>query len=150
VDVNALKESAIGVAARSRARAALVVSEVAFSLVLLVCASLLMQTLTRLHQVETGFNTSGLVVVRTVKYIAQAVTLRGSAAALSEAHARVIGALEAIPGVAAASVTNGLAFTGPNRARPCSGSAVASRSSCWSRTPPPTSRPATSAPCRFR
>jgi putative ABC transport system permease protein len=118
VDVNAaLKEGARGVAARSRIRAALVVVEVAFSMLLLVCAALLMQTLLHLHQVERGFNASGLAVARTVKYIAQAGTLRQSAAALSEGHTRVIAALQAIPGVSAASVTNSVPFTGTQTER---------------------------------
>jgi putative ABC transport system permease protein len=97
---------------RSRLRAALVVAEVGFSLLLLVCAALLTRTLIHLQRVERGFNASGVITVRTVRAQPPATTLRQTAALLNERHARTIATLEAIPGVAAAAVTNGLPFTG--------------------------------------
>jgi putative ABC transport system permease protein len=111
----ALKEGARGSIARGRFRAVLVVSEVALSLVLLVCAALLMQTLIRLQAVGTGFMSEGLLTVRIIKY--QAGTRRESAALLSTAHARVLEGLRRIPGVSSASVTNSLPFTGTQTER---------------------------------
>ena len=57
--VESLKESGRGSgpsSSRNRLRSALVVSEIAMTLVLLVCAGLLIRTVTRLRGVDTGFN----------------------------------------------------------------------------------------------
>jgi putative ABC transport system permease protein len=106
-----LKDGGRG-SARGRLRGALVVAEVAFSLMLLVGAALLTQTLVGLQRVERGFNAGGIVTVRTVRAQPQTATLRQSASVLDDAHTRIIAALEAVPGVSAAAVTNNLPFTG--------------------------------------
>jgi putative ABC transport system permease protein len=112
-----LKEGGRGGSRQVRLRTVLIVGEVAFSALLLVCAALLAQALLRLQQVERGFNASGLVTVRTVRAQPQTATLRQTAALLTAAHERMIAALEAIPGVATAAVTNGLPFTGTQTER---------------------------------
>ena len=84
--------------------------EVALSIVLLVCAALLLQTLNRLQTVRTGFVPEGLLTIRIVKY--QAGTRDETAALLSATHARVLEAIRRVPGVVSASVTNGLPYTG--------------------------------------
>ena len=68
VDLNtALKSGARGaggVEGKHRARNALVMTEVALALILLICASLLIQTFTRLGHVQTGMRTERLFTAR--------------------------------------------------------------------------------------
>jgi putative ABC transport system permease protein len=128
VDVNhVLKDGSRATASGRSIRALLVVGEVAFSIVLLVCAALLIQTLARLQHVETGFKSEGLLTVRIVKY--QAGTRRESAALLSAAHGRVLEAIRRIPGVALAAVTNSLPFTGTQTERSRADIAIRGRAS---------------------
>jgi predicted permease len=61
-----LKESGRGSgpsASRNRLRSVLVISEVAMTLVLLVCAGLLMRTVMRLRNVDTGFNGKNILAM---------------------------------------------------------------------------------------
>jgi putative ABC transport system permease protein len=61
-----LKETGRGsgsAASRNRLRSALVISETAMTLVLLVCAGLLIRTVMRLHKVDTGFNSSNILAM---------------------------------------------------------------------------------------
>jgi predicted permease len=116
VDVNdVMKEGSRGSSEGSRLRAALVVGEISLSILLLVCAALLMQTLIRLQRVDPGFHADGVVTVRVIKY--QPGSVRQSAAVLSNMHGRILDALRTIPGVASAAVTNGLPFTGTQTER---------------------------------
>ena len=64
--VESLKESGRGSgpsSSRNRLRSALVVSEIALTLVLLVCAGLLIRTVTRLRNVDTGFNVKNVLTM---------------------------------------------------------------------------------------
>jgi predicted permease len=64
--VESLKEGGRGSgpsSSRNRLRSALVVSEIAMTLVLLVCAGLLIRTVTRLRNVDTGFNARNILTM---------------------------------------------------------------------------------------
>ncbi|MCM3872698.1 MAG: ABC transporter permease [Pyrinomonadaceae bacterium] len=64
--VESLKEGGRGSgpsSSRNRLRSALVVSEIAMTLVLLVCAGLLLRTVTRLRNVDTGFNSQNILTM---------------------------------------------------------------------------------------
>ena len=64
--VESLKEGGRGSgpsATRNRLRSVLVVSEIAMTLILLVCAGLLIRTVTRLRNVETGFNPQNVLTM---------------------------------------------------------------------------------------
>lgn len=64
--VESLKESGRGSgpsSSRNRLRSALVVSEIAMTLVLLICAGLLIRTVTRLRNVDTGFNAQNVLTM---------------------------------------------------------------------------------------
>ena len=111
VDVSeALKKGARGSYSRSRLRLALIVGEVAASLLLLVCAGLLMQAFVRLHRVDKGFQSDALMTVRVVKY--EPGSREETAVRLNQMHRRVLDAIRRIPGVVSAAVTNTLPFTG--------------------------------------
>jgi putative ABC transport system permease protein len=64
--VESLKESGRGSgssSARNRLRSVLVVSEIAMTLVLLICAGLLIKTVMRLRSVDTGFNSQNILAM---------------------------------------------------------------------------------------
>jgi putative ABC transport system permease protein len=64
--VESLKEGGRGSgpsSSRNRLRSALVVSEIAMTLILLVCAGLLIRTVTRLRGVDTGFNVKNVLTM---------------------------------------------------------------------------------------
>ncbi|MCA1627986.1 MAG: ABC transporter permease [Acidobacteria bacterium] len=87
---------------RSRLRGALVVSEVALSLVLLICAGLLIKSVTKLRSVDPGFNPEKLLTMNVslpgVKYPKKTDW--------SAFYDRLVERLEAVPGVQAAGVTS--------------------------------------------
>jgi predicted permease len=107
-DVNAaLKEEDRGDTGghRHRFRQLLVVSEVALALVLLIGAGLLIQSLSRLLEVDTGFRTEGVLTFQ--------VTLsegRSPAQKVSFAE-EIVERLKALPGVQAAAATDSLPLT---------------------------------------
>ncbi|MFC1627615.1 ADOP family duplicated permease [Gemmatimonadota bacterium] len=113
-DVNsALRDSsgrASGGRSRARLRNILLVSEIAFSLVLLATAGLLMKSFIRLQAVDPGFETEGIAVI----------PLRFDGDAISEEtrvmmNGRILERLESVPGVeqvAAATTTPFLFYSG--------------------------------------
>jgi putative ABC transport system permease protein len=93
---------------RSRARSALVVSEVALSLVLLVAAGLLVKSFWRLQQVSPGFDPDGVLTMN--------VFLPGLRYPEEAQHAvffeRVLERVKALPGVRHAGATSNLPVSG--------------------------------------
>ena len=105
-----LKEGGRGSAGGSRARVrnALVVAEVAMSLVLLIGASLFVRSFLNLERRDVGFDTSPLLTMR--------VYLPGAAYETSDAKARriadILRRVEALPGVESAFASNFVPFSG--------------------------------------
>jgi putative ABC transport system permease protein len=91
-----------------RLRGALVVSEIALAMVLLVGAGLMIRTLAELHRVALGFDPARVLTLR--------VTLTGERYREPQARAefwrRVTAAVEALPSVEAASASRGLPMGG--------------------------------------
>ncbi len=89
-------------ASRSRLRGTLVVSEIALSLVLLICAGLLIKSVMRLRDVNPGFNPE--------KLLTMSVSLPGvkypKKTDWTDFYNRLVVRLEALPGVEAAGVTS--------------------------------------------
>jgi hypothetical protein len=85
-------------------RSAFVVAEVALSLVLLVCAGLMVRSFTRLQHADTGFVTEGMLTTRLV--------LAGDAYDPQSAKAafwqRTVAGIERLPGVASAVATGAI------------------------------------------
>jgi putative ABC transport system permease protein len=114
LDVNAsLKEGGTrggSSTARNRMRSALVVSEAALSLMLLVGAGLLIETLYHLHQQKLGFDPRHVYTMTTPFEPAAKLTAPQIWNFEQEALRRIKG----VPGVASAAVINKLPLTGPN------------------------------------
>ena len=91
-----------GTATRNRLRSALVVTEVALTLVLLVCAGLLIQTVLRLRNVDTGFNVKNVLTMNIglpgIKY--------PKPENVTTFYKSVVDRVSALPGVKAAGVTS--------------------------------------------
>jgi predicted permease len=87
---------------RERLRSALVVTEVAAAVVLLVSAGLLLRALARIQATDPGFRPSGVLTLRTAlpspKY--------DGAARRAEFYTRVLAEVRALPGVSAAGFTS--------------------------------------------
>ncbi len=95
-------------AARTRARSALIVAEVALALVLLAGAGLSLKTFVSLSSMDTGFNSDGMV-----NFQVQLPPERGEDTVALRAFIDEIGArMRAQPGVAAATIANGLPIFG--------------------------------------
>ncbi|HEX5709185.1 MAG TPA: ABC transporter permease [Pyrinomonadaceae bacterium] len=106
----ALKEAGpvAGEGGRSRLRGALVVSQVALSLVLLVGAGLLINSFYRLLKVNPGFDTANLL---TLEYrVPRNKYSEGKQQV--EFHRRVVEAVRGVPGVRSAAVVRALPFSG--------------------------------------
>ncbi|HET7456638.1 MAG TPA: ABC transporter permease [Gemmatimonadaceae bacterium] len=93
-----------------RLRGALVVTEVALSLVLLIGATLMMRSFVELRSADPGFDTSRLLTMR--------ITFAGDAyktpAQRAAQVARVLDRVRALPGVEAATTTNYVPLEGSN------------------------------------
>jgi predicted permease len=104
VDAVALREGARSGVRRDRVRAALVVTEVVASIVLLVSAGLLIRALWRIQQVDPGFRADGVLTMRT--------TLAWPKYSQTENRAsfylRVLDEVRALPGVTSAAYISGL------------------------------------------
>jgi len=105
--------------ARHRLRTALVVAEVALSLVLLVGAGLMVKSVYRLLHVDAGFETSGVLTMQInlppEKYVDLALDRRLSPLAYERSvgfFREVIGRVRSVPGVRAAGAINGLPLLG--------------------------------------
>jgi predicted permease len=98
---------------RGRTRAALVVGEVALTLVLLVAAGLLTNSLLRLQQVDSGYRADRV----TMASLAIPRTRYADSAAITQFYSRLLEQLAARPGFEAA----GLGFPGPLRGENASG-----------------------------
>jgi putative ABC transport system permease protein len=112
LDLNeALKEggrSSGAGAARNRLRSALVVSEVAMALVLLISAGLLIKTVIRLRDVNTGFNPANLVTMS----VALPNAKYPKAPSWVVFYDQVLERIQSVPGVKSAAVTSVLPFSG--------------------------------------
>jgi predicted permease len=100
-----LKEAGRGsgaAASRNRLRSALVVSEIALTLILLVCAGLLIRTVLRLRNVDTGFNATNVLAMN-VGLPAAKYPKPENVIAFNK---QVIERITALPGVKAAGTTS--------------------------------------------
>ena len=103
--VDALKSGGRGTTASGRGpRNALVLAEVALSLMLLVGAGLLLQSFARLTGVPVGFNAGGLLTFR----VSLPASTYGDPAAMRSFIKRLMPKLEATPGVARAAASMAL------------------------------------------
>ena len=93
---------------RIGARGALVVTQVALSLILLIGAVLMGQTITRLTHVDMGFPSAGLLTMRVPLPVATYNTAEKRARFFDELVTRV----QAIPGVRGATIVRALPTTG--------------------------------------
>ena len=96
---------------RHHLRSALVVTEVALSLVLLVGAGLLVRSLDRLHHVDKGFDEEGVVTMR----VSLPNTRYGDRESWTAFYGELVERVGVLPGVSSAAVTSILPLAGPNR-----------------------------------
>jgi putative ABC transport system permease protein len=114
--LSVLKEGVRGsTASGGRLRQALVVSEVALSLVLLVGAGLMMQTFLRLQNRDTGFQASNLLVAKVTRF--RGGTREESAAASAQVHDRMLVSIRRVPGVVSTGGANNLPYTSTSNER---------------------------------
>ncbi|HEX7177084.1 MAG TPA: ABC transporter permease [Pyrinomonadaceae bacterium] len=100
-------------ASRSRLRSALVVTEVALSLVLLVGAGLMLKSLSRLLEVDPGFDTKNLLTFR----LALPATEYGDYDRVTNFHRQLLSRLEALPGVRGVATVGSMPILGGNTTR---------------------------------
>jgi predicted permease len=96
-----------GSRARQRLRSGLVVCEIAVAMLLLVSAGLLVTSLKRVEQVETGFDPHGLMSAR----VSLPKTVYGSDEKQAAFYATALDQLKNIPGVTSAAIADSLPFT---------------------------------------
>lgn len=113
VDLNeALKQGTRGGTQRSAGRSILVITEVAFSLALLVGAGLLMKTFLQMQNAHHGFLSDNLLVARVINSNLGSGPRASRAASLSVYHMRVMQELAALPGVTSVAAANSLPYSG--------------------------------------
>ena len=95
-------------ASRNRLRSALVVSEVAMALVLLICAGLLIKSVLRLRDVSPGFNSENQLTMNVTLPSAKYPKAQMWVAAYNQMIERI----EALPGVQSAGLTSVLPLSG--------------------------------------
>ncbi|HSV14039.1 MAG TPA: ABC transporter permease [Tepidisphaeraceae bacterium] len=95
---------ATGAVAANRFRAALVVSELALALVLLIGSGLMVKAFWKLQEVDAGFNPNHLL---TMRLSLPAVTYK-DAASVNGFYSSLAERLNALPGVVSASIASGL------------------------------------------
>ena len=113
----ALKQSAGRTASESggsRTRNALVVAEVAFSLMLLICAGLLIRSLWALHKVNPGFDPENVVTMD----LSVTPTKFANPAQQISFFQNALGRIRALPGVQAAGVIDSLPLSGGGSHQP--------------------------------
>jgi putative ABC transport system permease protein len=109
----ALREESRGTSGglvRSRLRSFLVITEVVLATVLLICAGLLVRTLSALHRVDPGFRAAGVLTLRT----SLPTSRYGDEAARALYVRRALSAVEAAPGVLSAGAAAALPLTNVN------------------------------------
>jgi putative ABC transport system permease protein len=95
---------------RDRVRSALIVTEIAVALVLLVSAGLLLRSAQRLQQIPSGFDASGVTMMR----LALPADRYGDPATVERTYARIVEQVRAIPGVARAGAGTRVPMWGPS------------------------------------
>jgi predicted permease len=96
--------SQTNVTAKQRVRSALVVIEIAGSLVLLISSGLLMRAIWRIHSVDAGFRAENVTTMRT----ALPLPKYGKVAERERFYDRVLQEVRALPGIEAAAYIDGL------------------------------------------
>lgn len=90
-------------AGRERLRGALVVAQISASIVLLVCAGLMMRALVRVQTIDPGFSAENVLTMRTSLPAAKYQTT----ASKTQFYDRVRGEVAALPGVTSVAYTSG-------------------------------------------
>ncbi|MBA2432763.1 MAG: ABC transporter permease, partial [Chthoniobacterales bacterium] len=109
----ALKEGGRGSTSgvrRNRLRNALVITEVALALVLLVGASLLLKSFVRLQNVDPGFNPKNVLTME----VALPILKYPPGKAVADFYAEAVRRVKTLPGVEAAALTSILPLSGTN------------------------------------
>jgi putative ABC transport system permease protein len=107
---NSLKEGgrgAGGLGVRNRLRSGLVISEIAMTLILLVCAGLLIKTVLRITQVDKGFNSDNVLTMNIGLPAARYPKPENSI----QFYQQITDRIAAIPGVKAAGITSVMPLT---------------------------------------
>lgn len=98
----ALATGSRGTSAGGRVRDGLAVLQIALALALLVCATLLVESMARINEADLGFDPTGVLTFRVL------VDPQADLAGVARAHALALEALESLPGVAAAALVQEL------------------------------------------